>query len=257
MKYKLIVLVLLLAMLGIIPTLAQETATHNVSYNGFSFSLDGSLANNINITQYPGDPAELGPGGAEVKHTAFTFYNQFPVPESIFDSAGGIRVYNTADFAGYTEVEARFQALQNLLTEKPDLASYTTAESEVLPFIPVFPAGQTIRARAQYVETDAVKGISYLTAYQEAAEPLLSDTVFFTFQGFSTDGQHYITVIIKLNTSLFPAEMSADFDMATFVDNLPAYLNDSMAQLNAAASDAFSPSLTTLDSLVASFQFGA
>lgn len=255
MKYKLLVLVFALALIGILPTLAQETPTHTVSYDGFGFSFNSALAANVNITSYAGDDSSLPPGAAEVKHTAFTFYNAFPVPESIFDSAGGIRVYNTADFAGYTEVETRFQALQTLLTDKPDLAAYSTADSEWLPFIPVFPAGQTIRARAQYVETDAVKGISYLTAYQEAAEPLANNTVFFTFQGFSTDGAHYVTLIFKLDTTLFPAETPADFDYATFVDNLSTYLNESMAELNSASTDAFAPSLSTLDALVASFTF--
>jgi len=94
---------------------AQGTGAHTVAFDGFSLAFDAALARNVNISQYAGDPADLGPGFAEPPHTQLTFYDAFPVPESILDAVGGIRVYRTADFDGFAEHESRLAALQSLL----------------------------------------------------------------------------------------------------------------------------------------------
>ncbi len=256
MKYTMTLFALFLA-LGVFSAAAQESMTHTVAFDGFGFDFDPALAANVNITQYPGDPAEIGPGFAEPPFTQFALYNEFPVPESVLDAVGGVRVYRTADFAGYTEHESRLQQLQTLLDERPDLAAYMMASEDMnqdaLPFIPVFPAGQVIRARAQVVDTPAVMGISYVTIYQQAAEPFLSDSFIYTFQGVSADGAYYVSAIFNLTTELFPAELPTDYDPDAFLAQMQAYFEESIAQLSAAAPDDFTPSLTTLDALIQSF----
>ncbi len=252
MKFVLFVLVLLMAAL---PALAQDT----IAFNEFSFTFDSSVATNVNVTRFPGDAPDLqAPGGPEVAHTQFILYNTFPVPESIFDSQGGIRVYNIADFGPYEFPSQRLEQLQTLLAERPDLAQFmvTTEDSgDELPFMPVMPASQVVRARAQYVETPAVRGISYVTVYRQDASPFLGSEFIYTFQGLSTDGSRYVSAIFPLNTALFPAETPPDFDAEAFIETINDYFAESIATLNDASPDAFTPALTTLDALVQSFTF--
>ena len=259
MKFKAI-LILVLVMVSALPALAQDNGVHTVSFDGFSFSYDSSLATSVNIWQDPGDPPNFeAPGGAQVRSTFFVLYNTLPVPESFFDAAGSIRVYQTADFAGYSFYEDRLAQLQSLLAERPDLAGYMVVSDDLsateLPVLPVFPAGQVIRAQAQYVDTPSVTGIRFLTVYRQDVFPFMGNEFLYTFQGLSLDGSRYVSVIVRLTTDLFPMEMPADFDYNAFIAGMTQYFTDSIATLNGAAPDAFAPSLTTLDTLVQSLAF--
>src|SRR5689334_4956011 len=158
MKLRLIALTLLL-MLGIFPALAQDGTSSSVQFNGFGFTFDSALATNVNITQYPGDAPDLQqPGGPEPRYTQFNLYSQPPAPEAAYDAPISVRVYSIADVAAYPDSIAQVQALQNLVAQRPDLASFMTVNSDntasnSLPYLPVMAAAQAIRARAQYVET--------------------------------------------------------------------------------------------------------
>lgn len=258
MKFRIFVLALLVA-LGVVPAFAQENSRSTVTFNGFTFSFDSALATSVNITQFAGDPPDLQqPGGPEVKHTQFNLYNAAPAPESLFDALGGIRVYKTADFAGYEFPQMRLTQLQQLLADHTDLAPYMvvppndTAPAE-LPFMPVMPAGQIIRAQAKYMETAGFKGISYLTVYRQDVSPFLSDSFWYTFQGISKDGAYYVMAVFKLNTALFPAELGADFDYNAFSATYHDYLVKSVDTLNSASATDFTPSLDGLDKVVQTF----
>ncbi len=258
LKFKALALAIIL-ILGVSPALAQE-GTNTIRANGFSFSFDAAWASNVNIVAAPGDPVDYdAPGGPEVKHTEFVLYNGTPAPESQFDALGGIRVYRTADFAGYEFPAQQLAQLQSLVAGMPDLAPYMTITENTtvnpLPMMPVIPAGQVIRARAQHLDLDTISGISYLTVYRQDVSPFLRDEFFFVFDGLSKDGQYYVSALFKIAPQMFPAEIPADFDWDAFNANFYTYLQQSVDQLNAATPDQFVPSLTSLEAVVGSFSF--
>jgi META domain-containing protein len=262
MKRKLIVLTLLL-ILGVIPALAQDGTPNSVQFNGFRFSFDSALATNVNISQYPGDPTDLQqPGGPEPRYLQFNLYTGQPAPEAGFDAPISVRVYSLADIAAYPDSMAQVQALQNLSAQQPDLASSMTVNadntaSNALPFLPVMPAAQVIRARAQYVETPVLHGISYVTVYRQDVSPFTNNEFRYTFQGISNDGLYYVSMVSQVIAPDFPAEIPADFDYDAFTAGFTDYLTESVGKLNSAAPDAFIPSLTALDSLPQSFTIGS
>src|SRR5690606_11743125 len=137
------------------------------------FQFDTSLASNVSIQVFAGDPADLDqPGGPEVAHTEFALYNNAVRADAdlpMIDVVGSIRVYNTANFAGYELASAALQRLQSLLADRPDLALNMVAaedNSVDLPFMPVFPGAQILRSQAHYVDTPALANVAYLTAYR-------------------------------------------------------------------------------------------
>jgi hypothetical protein len=258
LKLKLLALGIVM-ILGVSPALAQG-GTNTISANGFSFSFDSSWAANVNIVAYPGDPVDYeAPGGPEVKHTEFILYNGTPAPESQFDGVGGIRVYRTADFAGYDFPSQQLAQLQSLVAGMTDLTPYMAitenTTTNTLPMMPVFPAAQVIRARAQHLDLATISGISYITVYRQDVSPFTSSEFWYIFQGLSKDGQYYVSAMFKIAPSMFPAEIPADFDWDTFNATFSAYLQQSVDQLNAATPDQFAPSLTALDAVVGSFSF--
>lgn len=263
MKMRSLLLTTLLAALALValPVAAQPAVTNSITYNGFSFSYDATLAGHVDIDEVAGDdPALQQPGGPEVKHVQFAISGSETTP-SIFDAPLAIRVYNTSDFANYPDQTTQFQNLQTLLSAKTDLNTFMTSTDTTgagnLPFVPIMPAAQVLRARAQYVETASVKGISYITVYRQDVSPFLGNEFFYTFQGYSIDGVHYVSAIFKLNTALFPAEVPADFNMDTFNAGFNDYLQQSVTTLNIAQPTDFTPSLATFDAVIQSFGFAA
>jgi hypothetical protein len=165
-----------------------------------------------------------------------------------------VRVYRTSDLAQYSFLQTVVDELNSLIANQSDLSAYMVPESK-LPFLPIATHGQIIRARAHYVETENVSGVAYIAINQAAAEPFLSNTPIYTFQGISADGDYYVSAVFPVITDVFPAETPSDFNMETFAANAPAYYAESIAMLNDAAPESFAPSLTTIDALVQSLVF--
>jgi heat shock protein HslJ len=259
MRFKTLCLILVVVVCAV-PVFAQEAGTNQIAFNGFSFSFPSSIGNNVNIWQYPGDSVDVQqPGGPEAPKTEFDVYAEVPPPPS-FSSPAIVTVYSTANFTGYTEQEASFQKLQTLLAERPDLSSFMVASQDGsvdLSFLPPLPATQVVRARAAYVDLPTIQGISYVTAYRQDVSPFTSNSFTYTFQGISRDNAHYVSAQFLLDTALFPAEIPADTDMDALAAGFTDYLNESIATLNAATPDDFTPSLTVLDSVIQSFAFDA
>lgn len=258
MKLRSLILVVLAALCAF-PAFAQDSATHSVVFDGFGFSYDSSLAATLNITEIPGDAPDVEqPGGPQVANTQFTlYYSQPPAPDNVFDTSATIRVFRTADFAGYDFASQELEALQTLLAERPDLTPYTettvASQENSLPFMPTMPATQAFRARAQYLETADFSGISYITVYRQDVAPFLAHEFLYTFQGLSNDGSTYVSAVFWIFTDLFPAELEEDFDYEAFSAEYEQYVADTIATLNSASSENFVPSLTSLDAIVSSF----
>ncbi len=258
MKFKILLLMLMLALFAA-PAFAQNS--NFVAFDGFSFSFPSSVASNVSIAQYPGNPpTQAQPGGPQVKHTEFLLYTGSPAPQSLYDGAGGIQVYNTADFAGYDIAGQEYQKLQTLLAQHPDITPYMVGNpgdnSLNLPFLPVPNAAQVIRARVQYADTGTISGISYVTFYSQGITPFTGDSFLYTFQGLSADGTHYVAATFPLHTTLFPAQVPADFDYNSFGQQLPSYYAQSIQTLTSAQPTDFTPSLIDLDAVIQSFSFG-
>ncbi len=253
MKRLFILLILVLVVLAV-PAAAQETNT--VTYNGFSFSYDPAFAASVNITEYAGDPVDLAAPSLDLRRTEILLYTGESVPFP-FEATAVIRLYDVADFEGYDFQTQQLTQLQTLLAERTDLAPYMLVTDDMsmntLPFMPMIPAAQVIRARAQYVETPSFTGISYITAFRQDASPLLGSEFIYTFQGLSQDGSLYVSAQFRLDTALFPAEYPTDFNYDEFIAQINQYFTDSTATLNAAAPADFTPSLDTLDALIQTF----
>lgn len=239
-----------------VPAFAQEEPVNTASMNGLGVSFPNSFATSAVGVQFPGDPLdEQYPGGPQSAFTDLLFFTTPPAPQSVLEH-GGVRQVRVADAADYPFVVAEIDELKALLTDRPDLADYMrTADnaSEVnLPFLPVFPAAQVIRARAQYVETPALSGIAYVTAYRQDASPLLANEFLYTFQGLTADGETYVSAVFPVTAPDFPTEFPADFDYDAFIKSINEYFADSIASLNAADGEAFVPALSTLDSIIQS-----
>lgn len=267
MKAKLLVLVLILA-LGATPALAQDGGTHTATFDGFGISWDAALADGVTAIAYEGEPVDLeAPGGPQPPRIEFALFRQIPWDEipveelgmlgSDREAFGSVQVYRLADVAEYEWSQQQVEALQTLLAGRPDLSEYMQTDVEQmtleLPFLPAFPAAQVLRARAQYVETEALRGISYVTVYRHDVSPFIASEFYYTFQGLTADGAHYVSAVFPVTIEGFLTEYPNDFDYEAFVAELDTYFSESIAQINEAPAESFSPRLEEFDAVIEAF----
>lgn len=245
--YKLLLFLLILT-ISVSSVSAQEP--RSVAVDGVRF--DVIAAESVDIVPYFGGSDTFPP---EAPHINALFHNETPPTGSLFEGAGGIRIYRTEDFVGYPNHEQLLHDLQVLLDEGGDLSD-TYIPDGYLPFSPFLVAAQVLRTRASYVEGESFRGISYLTIWQETAEPILrhDNKLLYTFQGISSDGAYYVSAIFPVASDIFPVALDSTFDYGDFVDRLPEYLAMHTTWLNDAEADSFSPSLNVLDAQIASLR---
>jgi hypothetical protein len=254
---RLVVAVAVLLLVAV-PASAQETSTA-VRFDGVSFLLDPTLGRSVNSTLVPGAaPDEEMLGFPHPEAIVFSVYRaraEGERPPRVGDANVTIRAYRTADLAGYQEVGARAAALEALLAERPDLADSTAAGADALPFLPAINAAQVLRAAPVYVDAPGVSGIAYLTAYAQDLFPFTSDSIWYTFQGLSTDGEWYVAVLAMLDTDLLP-ERVTERRVQRAVRDWDTYLARTVQTLEGAEPQAFTPSLVAVDGLARSLTFG-
>jgi len=255
--------ILMSLIVGGAPALAQDTS-RSVAFDGVGLVFERVLGTSVDITQVPGQPTDLQqPSGPEVPHLLFTLYGSQPettkVPKAS-SAPGAVRFYRTADFAGYDQASRELEALSRLLGERPELVGsveFTAGGTGgTLPYLPVMPAAQVIRAKAHYIDTAELAGVAYITAFRQDVEPFAADDFWYTFQGLSADGAWYVAADFVVDASLFPEKVRAkDAERISDPESYASYLSQGVASLEEATPDAFTPPLASIDALVESITF--
>ncbi len=231
----------------------SPTATATaVSNDPATFNLPASVAATAILTTVQStasQPANLAPyWGIMPTHHIYqladyglsgTFHN----PRLIIYSVPEFADINPAAREAYTQLQA-------ILADRPNLAA-----QETLPFLPIFNAAQVFHAQEAYLTFANGQGIRYITQFDQAFNPINNRTVFYTFQGLTSDGRHYVTAVLPIAHPSLPADgQLSPENFETFAANFDDYLQEIISTLDEADPDSFSPSLTDLDSLLASVQ---
>ena len=136
---------------------------------------------------------------------------------------------------------------------------------ENLPFLPVFNAGQVFHSNEQVIKFQNGTGVRFLTQYAQAPYPVNNESLFYTFQGLTSDGAYYVSAILPINAAFLSADgnpetpLPADgvpFDWNNF-ENVPQHFDLVKQKLNATDPNAFTPSLSNLDALIQSITISA
>ena len=244
-----------------LPVQAQDGGS-TITFDGVGFTFDATLGRSVNVTRVRSQAPDLETiETPDARHLVFTLYggrNEFAKVPRVGDVPGVVRVYRTADLAGYEFASQRLEQLRTMLTDRPDLGTFMAVGpdgfGEELPFLPVPGAGQILRARAQYIDTPEVSGIAYVLAFGQDLYPVTAGDFWYTFQGISTDGTRSVSVLFVIRAGMFPDRIGAKA-ANRILKRWVAYATESTATLNAASPSAFTPSLASLDALVRSITF--
>ena len=238
---------------------ATGHASFSVDDMGVHFSADPSLANSIWPEVKPATPlpeAQEGPGYwlAIPKHMRFTFADpslptsRRPMGFNLAAEAQ-ILVFPMAELADINPmVQTQIETLQNLLAERG------TIPSGELPLLPLTNSAQVFQAQAQYLVSSNIQGLRFISQHsQDPAPILLSQELFYTFQGFTADGAYYVAVFFPLTTAVLPDTIEVD-NWDAFHANYDTYLAKTTSVLDQLRPTEFTPDLTRLDDVVTSLR---
>lgn len=227
---------------------SEPTPEPDVSYQGVSFSYDGSLASSITSETIPAEGDAAIDPWATPEHFQFTL-DGYPLSGTFHQPR--IMVFPVEAYKAINPTTGEtIDQLQQLLASNP-------ASPETIPFLPVFNAGQFMRAQVKYLDFQNGSGVRFLTQYGQAVWPINNEDMFYTFQGLTGDGQYYISAILPVSHPSLPDPNSVTMDEA-FYDNFMNYVATMEGQLNAELADSFAPALSLLDAMIQSIDvYGA
>jgi hypothetical protein len=102
-----------------------------------------------------------------------------------------------------------------------------------------------------FIDFQNGSGIRYLTQFGQAVYPIENFSLFYTFQGLTSDERFYIAAILPTSNPVLPDPDTIEMDQA-FYDAFEQYINDIEFLLDAQTPESFSPSLMVLDQLIES-----
>ena len=250
-----------------LPVNSSEAATTSVDISdmGTSFAYPFGLANGTQDTIVPQSSSdEIWKSPAHVQF----ILQGYPLQNTTYQPQ--ISIYPADQYAQLGDrPKLIIERLQNILQTQsfspqpvPDMF-ITTRPQEELPFLPIQGAGQVFHAQEKILSFQNGSGIRYVTQLSQAAFPLINNQdAFYTFQGITSDGKYYVSVIMPINLPYLAADYGADPNNPSDVqtpDTYPGYLSSMVDRLNQAEGEGvnpYTPSLQSLDALAQSLLVG-
>ena len=163
------------------------------------------------------------------------------------------------DDAGNYAVSDRLQMLEELLDERPDLA---TARLPILPSeaYQVMGAGNLgIVAQPEYLDTPWGSAVRFVAAPMQGVGVVLNRSVVYIEQGLTDDGNYLVSYFYPpVSTSELPnsIEEISEEEFQQVNTDWATYRQETEDLLNSLSASDWDPELTTLDEVIGSLQFG-
>jgi hypothetical protein len=163
------------------------------------------------------------------------------------------------DEAGNSVVSDRLGALEDLLADRPDLA---TAQLPLLPFeaYQVMGAGNLgIIAQSEYLDTPWGSAVRFVATPMQGVDVILNRSVVYIEQGLTDDGEYLVSYFYPpVSTSELPNAIDevSEEEFQQVNSDWATYRQEKEDLLNSLSASGWDPDLTTLDEVIDSLQFG-
>ena len=240
-----------------VPTMPVSGTT--ISVNNISFVIptgigSGAQAETIEAVLPSNDMPwwEIGPAYNQYLIQGYPLADTFHKPM--------IFVYPVEEYVQMVEDVGTLVNKLKTITNSPGLPM-----PENLPFLPAFNAGQVFHSNEEVLSFQNGTGVRFLTQYAQAPYPVNNNSLFYTFQGLTSDGAYYVSAILPINAAFLSADGNPEtplpvdgvpFDWNNF-ENVPQHFDLVKQKLNATDPKAITPSLTNLDALIQSISISS
>ncbi len=215
---------------------------------GIRFNLSQDVAGDIFAETIPAETGsnipewEIGPEYIRINFSGYQSTGEtFHQPQLL--------IYPADQYAEVNQGAAGIiENLKLVLTTKSNSSS-----DDYLPFLPLWNAGQIFHSNITYLDFQNGSGVRYLTQYGQDVYPINNYSLFYTFQGLTSDERYYIAAIFPVSNPVLPDPESIQMDQA-FYDTFLQYIEETKFLLNTQSPENFSPSLIVLDQLIESLK---
>jgi len=189
------------------------------------------------------------------KHVKLTLVD-YPASDTTAGIDPQILVFPANEFAQMGNCpETEIKGLKEVLaTQHAELSEPLpcTSVPDSLPFLPEPHAAQVFHAQEKFLAFKNGNGIRYITQLSQAHYPIIGEDSFYTFQGLTSDGKYYVSVILPIQlATLEGTPRSADTIQIMNDQQYSEYRNAMLEKFNQANAP-FNPDLESLDVLVQS-----
>ncbi len=232
------------------PPQEEQPPAPDVNYEGISFSFDPNITANVYPATIPGQnmgedymPGDTYPTYYEFSFGGYAIADHFHTPL--------INVYPVDEYRAISSSASDIiDNLQWTIANRPPGGALSD-----LPFLPMWPAAQMFSTKVGYFDFQNGSGVRFLTMYGQAIYPVDNQNMIYTYQGLTNDGRYYISAVLPITNVNLPYDGSTEMgDWQTFQDNWDTYINDTVHWLNDQVPANFTPNLSMLDQMMASFK---
>jgi hypothetical protein len=225
---------------------AQTVYSQDADFYKASIQLNSTLGfdwveNNVEATTGDGSmmPMSIHPYLGGIKLTGYPLQDQFHKPQLI-----------TFDLNEYLAMDPSAQDTVDALKALLAAEGQAIPMDGKLPFFPMFPANQVFHTQAKILHHQNGSGLRYLTMYSQAFLAVDNYSLFYTYQGLSSDGKTYVIAILPIKASILPEQQDLPADPQAFIDSYDTYLGEVSSGLNALAPEQFTPNLDEIDRMI-------
>ena len=219
-----------------------QPAAPDVFFDGVSLSYDDSLGRDVSTRVEPSDLVE-DPYWGTPEHIEFEFVgypveNDYHRPQVFVFPVDAYRAANE-------NVDDKIDRLQSLLQSRP------ANPDRGIPLLPAYNAGELGWAKVAYFDFQNGSGVRFVTQLGQAEWPFYNGATFYTYQGLTSDGRYYVSVIMPLT---HPSLNEYDNYQApdNFFEIAGALLDNQVADLNSQPDESYFPNIAVLDAMVQS-----
>ena len=229
-----------------------------VTYNNVTLILPAGLASNATGTQIPAaDEQTAGPWGVAPEHIELTL-DGYALTDRFFTPK--IYVYPAQQYASVHASAANSISRLQAILASPE----APLTNDALPYLPFANAAQVFFTQPKVLSLQNGSGIRFLTEYAQYFATVNNHDLFYHFQGLTSDGNYYIIAILPVTAPILAADENPESPIPA--DGIPfpgydgpeadmqAYYENVTRALDTIDPDAFSPSLTVLDSMIKSIR---
>jgi len=175
------------------------------------------------------------------------YFDHYPLSNQ--QQLAQMMVIPVSGFPGYNDSAAEEVArLQQFLAQEQDPASIPA--SETIPQLSVLNAPQVFHSNVKYLDFQNGSGVRFMTMFAHDVSPITNASLYYCFQGLTSDGQYLVTAMLPIGHFMLPADgtmepgayeaLSADYEN---------YLKTTVDALNNADPAGWSPSPEYLDQI--------
>jgi len=237
-----------------------------LTLSGISMRVPGCLPVSASLEFVPaqlydpmGGPQEVFPAHRRVNFSGYplsgTFFSPF------------MRVFPVADFATAYALAGEDYSATTITQLQELLATRPPAVEGSLPFLVMAGAAQIFHTKMAYLDFVNGSGVRYLTSYGQYSVPYNNHDLFYTFQGLTTDGRYWVSVIFPVNHPVLPPTYDStavppggmpipSWDSPTYEEDMRTYYAAMQGIMTASADASFVPGLDCLDQYIQSLNIG-